>query len=120
MAFLCHHSKEHTINSDLPCISHKSLYNHVCLFPASIISKSWTHINGPPPSYAHAIFSSPNFTFTYPYCHLNTSPNRFTIVSSPQVTPTPIRLNNLPIRPIILSKLHIPKLMEINISPHPS
>ena len=92
----------------------------VCIFPASIISTSWTHINGPPQSYAIAIFSSPNFTLTCPSCLLNTSSNASTTVYSPPVISTPIRLNNPPIRNPIPAQFHTPKLMEINTFPHTS
>ena len=105
MAVVCNYCNEPASSSDLPCSSCKSFYHHVCLFPASIISKSWTHINGPPPSYALAIFSSPNFTFTCPSCLLNTSSNTSTTFSSPLVTPTPIHRNNPPIRPPIPAQL---------------
>ena len=117
MAVVCHYCKEPASSSDLPCISCKSFYHHVCLFPASIISKSWTHINGPPPSYALAIFSSPNFTFTCPSCLLNTSSNTSTTFSSPLVTPTPIRPTSPPIRTPIPAQCHIPKLMELKTFP---
>ena len=117
MAVVCHYCNEPASSSDLPCSSCKSFYHHVCLFPASIISKSWTHINSPPPSYALAIFSSPNFTFTCPSCLLNNSSNTSTTFSSPLVTPTPIHRNNPPIRPPIPAQLRIPKLMELKTFP---
>ena len=104
MAVVYHYCNEPASSSDLPCISCKSFYHHVCLFPASIISKSWTHINGPPPSYALAIFSSPNFTFTCPSCLINTSSNTSTTFSSTLVTPTHIHRNNPPIRPTYLCR----------------
>ena len=66
MAVVYHYCNEPASSSDLPCSSCKLFYHNVCLFPASIISKSWTHINGPSPSYALDIFSSPNYTFTFP------------------------------------------------------
>ena len=117
MAVVCHYCNEPASSSDLPCSSCKSFYHHVCLFPASIISKSWTHINSPPPSYDLAIFSSPNFTFTCPSCLLNNSSNTSTTFSSPLVTPTPIHRNNPPIRPPIPAQLRIPKLMELKTFP---
>ena len=117
MAVVCHYCNEPASSSDLPCSSCKSFYHHVCLFPASIISTSWTHINSPPPSYALAIFSSPNFTFTCPSCLLNNSSNTSTTFSSPLVTPTPIHRNNPPIRPPIPAQLRIPKLMELKTFP---
>ena len=116
MAVVCHYCNEPASSSDLPCISCKSFYHHICLFPASIISKLWTHINGPPPSYALAIFSSPNFTFTCPSCLLNTSLNTSTTFSY-LVSPTHIRLTSPPIRAPIPAQFHIPKCMELKTFP---
>ena len=117
MAVVCHYCNEPASSSDLPCISCKSFYHHICLFPASIISKSWTHINGPPPSYALAIFSSPNFTFTCPSCLLNTSSNTSTTFSSPLVIPTPIHRNNPPSDLLYLPNYEFPNLWNLKLSP---
>ena len=117
MAVVCNYCKEPASSSDIPCISCKLFYHHVCLFPASIISKSWTLINGPPTSYALTIFFSPNFTFTFPSCLLNTSSNTYITFYSHLVTPTPIHRNNPPIRPPIPAQLRIPKLMELKTFP---
>ena len=84
MSFPCNHCKDLDSSYDLQYTSCKSFYHHVCLFPSTIISKSWTHINGPPPSYALAIFSPPNFTLNVPLAYQTS--NASTTVSSPPLS----------------------------------
>ena len=69
----------HCTHCTLPTIEYYLTCN---LHPSSIISRSWTHLNNPPPAYAIAIFNSTNFSFSCPNC-LSIKP-----ITSPNKRPT--------------------------------
>ena len=64
----CTHCTLPTIEYYLTCKTCPSSFHYSCLHLSSIISRSWTHLNNPPPAYAIAIFNSTNFSFSYPNC----------------------------------------------------
>ena len=71
-----------TIEYYLTCKICPSIFYYSCLHPSSIIFRSWTHLNNPPPAYAIALFNSTNFSFSCPNC-LSIKP-----LTSPHKLPT--------------------------------
>ena len=47
----CTHCTLPTIEYYLTCKTCPSSFHYSCLHPSSIISRSWTHLNNPPPAY---------------------------------------------------------------------
>ena len=91
----CTHCTLPTIEYCLTCKTCPSSFLYSYLHPSSIISRSWTHLNNPPPAYAIAIFNSTNFYFSCSNCLSIKPPTNFLLPIQTLSLP-PLCLNAIP------------------------
>ena len=125
----CTHSTLPTIEYYLTCKTRPFSFHYSCLHPSSIISRSCTHLNNPPPDYAITIFNSINFSFSCPNClsikpltsphklpTSNTNTKPASVISDCNTKPESHTTSPLPL-PLLCSISLTSKLLNIKTSP---